>query len=117
MLLTGLQCHPESRFSLGIDGESDNPSSHVTLVGIKSRKKGCMRPTVPHRDAEPLCTPDDCVGTEFAGRHMLYEKFYAGHSVIVRNQSDREAPWSRFHAIVDDLIERIETPAGPGDGP
>ena len=41
---------------------------------------------------------------------MLYEKFYAGHSVIVRNQSDREAPWSRFHGIVDDLIDGIETP-------
>jgi 4-hydroxyphenylacetate 3-monooxygenase len=59
----------------------------------------------------------DLIGSEFAGRHMLYEKFYAGHSVIVRNQSDREAPWSRFHAIVDDLIERIETPDGRADGP
>ncbi len=57
----------------------------------------------------------DLIGSEFAGRHMLYEKFYAGHSVIVRNQSDREAPWGRFHTIVDDLIERIETPAGRGD--
>ena len=52
----------------------------------------------------------DLVGSEFAGRHMLYEKFYAGNAIIVRNQSDREAPWSRFHGIVDDLIERIETP-------
>jgi sulfane dehydrogenase subunit SoxC len=34
------------------------------------------------------------VGSEFAGRHMLYEKFYAGNSIIVRNQSDREAPWT-----------------------
>ena len=41
---------------------------------------------------------------------MLYEKFYAGHSVIVRNQSDREAPWSRFHGIVDGLIGAIEVP-------
>jgi 4-hydroxyphenylacetate 3-monooxygenase len=52
----------------------------------------------------------DLVGSEFAGRHMLYEKFYAGNAIIVRNQSDREAPWSRFHGIVDDLIDRIETP-------
>ena len=29
----------------------------------------------------------DIVGSEFAGRHMLYEKFYAGNSLIVRNQS------------------------------
>jgi len=52
----------------------------------------------------------DLIGSEFAGRHMLYEKFYAGHSIIVRNQSDREAPWGRFHAIVDDLLDGIETP-------
>jgi 4-hydroxyphenylacetate 3-monooxygenase len=50
----------------------------------------------------------DLIGSEFAGRHMLYEKFYAGHSVIVRNQNDREAPWSAFHAIVDDLLAGIE---------
>src|SRR3954464_3567128 len=44
----------------------------------------------------------DLVGSEFAGRHMLYEKFYAGNSLVVRNQSDREAPWEAFHGIVDD---------------
>ena len=54
----------------------------------------------------------DLVGSEFAGRHMLYEKFYAGNSLVVRNQSDREAPWERFHATVDGLLERIEVPAG-----
>jgi 4-hydroxyphenylacetate 3-monooxygenase len=52
----------------------------------------------------------DLVGTEFAGRHMLYEKFYAGNSVVVRNQSDREAPWERFHATVDRLLDSIELP-------
>jgi 4-hydroxyphenylacetate 3-monooxygenase len=52
----------------------------------------------------------DLVGSEFAGRHMLYEKFYAGNSIIVRNQSDREAPWERFHGIVDGLLDRIDVP-------
>jgi len=28
----------------------------------------------------------------------------------VRNQSDREAPWEKFHATVDGLLERIRTP-------
>jgi hypothetical protein len=28
----------------------------------------------------------------------------------VRNQSDREAPWEKFHAIVDGLLQRIEAP-------
>jgi 4-hydroxyphenylacetate 3-monooxygenase len=61
----------------------------------------------------------DLIGSEFAGRHMLYEKFYAGNSVVVRNQSDREAPWARFHGIVDELLDRIPMPApragSPGD--
>ena len=52
----------------------------------------------------------DIVGTEFAGRHMLYEKFYAGSSIVVRNQSDREAPWQSFHDTVDRLLASIEVP-------
>jgi 4-hydroxyphenylacetate 3-monooxygenase len=52
----------------------------------------------------------DIVGSEFAGRHMLYEKFYSGNSLVVRNQSDREAPWDKFHAIVDGLLGRIAAP-------
>jgi 4-hydroxyphenylacetate 3-monooxygenase len=52
----------------------------------------------------------DLVGSEFAGRHMLYEKFYAGSSIVVRNQSDREAPWERFHDTVDRLLVSIEVP-------
>ena len=47
---------------------------------------------------------------------MLYEKFYAGNSLIVRNQSDREAPWDRFHGIVDGLLGDIEPPKTPGQG-
>src|SRR4029078_12218154 len=54
--------------------------------------------------------PGGLIGSEFAGRHMLYERFYAGNSIIVRNQSDREAPWEKFHAIVDGLLQRIEAP-------
>ena len=50
----------------------------------------------------------DLIGSEFAGRHVLYEKFYAGNSVIVRNQSFREAPWDDFHAVVDDAMDLIE---------
>ena len=56
----------------------------------------------------------DLIGSEFAGRHMLYERFYAGNSIIVRNQSDREAPWETFHATVDGLLERVQTPKSSG---
>jgi 4-hydroxyphenylacetate 3-monooxygenase len=58
----------------------------------------------------------DIVGSEFAGRHMLYEKFYAGSSIVVRNQSDREAPWQRFHDTVDRLLGAVETPTSGKDG-
>jgi len=54
----------------------------------------------------------DLIGSEFAGRHMLYEKFYAGNSIIVRNQSDREAPWDQFHGIVDRLLDDVAEPGG-----
>ena len=54
----------------------------------------------------------DLIGSEFAGRHILYEKFYAGNSVIVRNQSFREAPWDDFHAVVDEALDKIEAPVG-----
>jgi 4-hydroxyphenylacetate 3-monooxygenase len=54
--------------------------------------------------------PWDIVGSEFAGRHMLYEKFYAGNPIVVRAQSDREAPWGQFHSTVDRLLADIELP-------
>jgi 4-hydroxyphenylacetate 3-monooxygenase len=56
----------------------------------------------------------DIVGSEFAGRHMLYEKFYSGNTLVVRNQSDREAPWEGFHGIVDGLLDSIELDGDPG---
>ena len=44
----------------------------------------------------------DMVGSEFAGRHLQYEKFYAGASFIIRNHSFRETDWAEFNGIVDD---------------
>src|ERR1700682_6484512 len=46
----------------------------------------------------------DMVGSEFAGRHLQYEKFYAGASFIVRNHSYRETDWAAFNKVVDDLM-------------
>jgi 4-hydroxyphenylacetate 3-monooxygenase len=43
----------------------------------------------------------DLVGSEFAGRHLQYEKFYSGPGVVVRGHSLREAPWPRFDAAVE----------------
>lgn len=53
----------------------------------------------------------DLVGTEFAGRHQQYEKFYAGAGFIVRNHNFREAPWQRFCGIVDDLLASYTHPS------
>jgi 4-hydroxyphenylacetate 3-monooxygenase len=52
----------------------------------------------------------DMVGSEFAGRHLQYEKFYAGASFIVRNHAFRETPWDEFHKIVDDLMAGYDVP-------
>ena len=53
----------------------------------------------------------DLIGSEFAGRHLQYEKFYAGASFIVRNHSFREAPWLEFHRVVDELMASYDVPA------
>lgn len=55
----------------------------------------------------------DLVGSEFAGRHQQYEKFYAGASFIVRNHNFREADWQAFHRIVDGLLASYDVPAPP----
>lgn len=52
----------------------------------------------------------DLVGSEFAGRHQSYEKFYAGPPFTIRNHSMREAPWDEFHGIVDRLLGGYEAP-------
>lgn len=53
----------------------------------------------------------DLVGSEFAGRHLQYEKFYAGASFIIRNHNFREAPWGAFHELVDHLMASYDVPA------
>jgi 4-hydroxyphenylacetate 3-monooxygenase len=52
----------------------------------------------------------ELVGSEFAGRHQQYEKFYAGASFIVRNHNYREAPWDEFHKYADDLLASYDVP-------
>lgn len=53
----------------------------------------------------------DMVGTEFAGRHQQYEKFYAGASFIIRNHSYRETDWGEFNKLVEDLMASYDAPA------
>jgi 4-hydroxyphenylacetate 3-monooxygenase len=46
----------------------------------------------------------DMVGSEFAGRHLQYEKFYAGAAFIIRNHSYRETDWGEFNGLVENLM-------------
>ncbi|MGE0875042.1 MAG: 4-hydroxyphenylacetate 3-hydroxylase family protein [Burkholderiales bacterium] len=55
----------------------------------------------------------DLVGSEFAGRHAQYEKFYAGASFIIRNHNFREAPWAHYHQVVEELMAGYDIPPGP----
>ena len=52
----------------------------------------------------------DLLGSEFGGRHLQYEKFYAGPPFLVRNYNYQWAPWSRYDAIVDDLMAQYGVP-------
>jgi 4-hydroxyphenylacetate 3-monooxygenase len=52
----------------------------------------------------------DLVGSEFAGRHLQYEKFYSGPGVVVRSHSLREAPWPRFDAAVERAFALQDAP-------
>lgn len=56
----------------------------------------------------------DVVGSEFAGRHQQYEKFYAGASFILRNHTYRETNWNEFDGIVDNLMAGYDCPAPEG---
>lgn len=52
----------------------------------------------------------DLVGSEFAGRHQQYEKFYAGASFIVRNYSYTHADWNALHGVADGLLNSYGPP-------
>jgi len=47
----------------------------------------------------------DLIGSEFAGRHLQYERFYAGPSFVVTNYSYLNAPWDSFGGLVDDILD------------
>ena len=52
----------------------------------------------------------DMTGSEFAGRHLQYEKFYAGASFIIRNHSYRETDWAEFNGLVDKVMSGYDVP-------
>ena len=52
----------------------------------------------------------DLTGSEFAGRHQQYEKFYAGASFVLKNHCFREAPWGDYHGTVERLMAGYDVP-------
>ncbi|WDE02275.1 4-hydroxyphenylacetate 3-hydroxylase family protein [Thalassomonas actiniarum] len=52
----------------------------------------------------------DLVGSEFAGRQLQYEQFFAGASMILAGHNFREAPWQEFRGVIDQLISEQPVP-------
>ena len=52
----------------------------------------------------------DMLGSEFAGRHMQYEKFYAGPGFVVTNYSYLNAPWDEYDNLVDGILDSYDVP-------
>jgi 4-hydroxyphenylacetate 3-monooxygenase len=46
----------------------------------------------------------DLLGSDFAGRHMQYEKFYAGPGFVMNSYSYLSAPWKDWTSPVDALM-------------
>ena len=46
----------------------------------------------------------DILGSEFAGRHALYEKFYAGPGFVMDGYSYFACPWEELDAMVESLL-------------
>lgn len=47
----------------------------------------------------------DLLGSDFAVRHLQYEKFYAGPRFVMDGYSYRNCPWDEFDGIVDGILE------------
>ena len=50
----------------------------------------------------------DLLGSEFAGRHALYEKFYAGPSFVMNSYSYANAPWDKLDGLVEHLLSSYD---------
>jgi 4-hydroxyphenylacetate 3-monooxygenase len=52
----------------------------------------------------------DLTGSEFAGRHQQYEKFYAGASFVVRNYAYIHTNWQELEGVADRLLASYDVP-------
>ena len=49
----------------------------------------------------------DLLGSDFAGRHMQYEKFYAGPGFVMNSYSYLTGPWAEWEGAVDELLASL----------
>lgn len=47
----------------------------------------------------------ELVGTEFAGRHVQYERFYSGSPPVVKAHAYRYYPWAKAEELAHDFLE------------
>ena len=52
----------------------------------------------------------DAIGSEFASRHVQYEKFYAGASFVTRGNAFRTFDWQASLRMVDSMLARSPPP-------
>ena len=52
----------------------------------------------------------DLLGSDFAGRHMQYEKFYAGPGFVMNSYSYLTGPWAEWEGQVDELLASYDAP-------
>ncbi len=52
----------------------------------------------------------DYLGSELAGRHGQYEKFYAGPQFVHAFYNFGNCPWAQYKSIVEDLMQQMPLP-------
>jgi 4-hydroxyphenylacetate 3-monooxygenase len=52
----------------------------------------------------------DLLGSDFAGRHMQYEKFYAGPAFVMNSYSNLTGRWDEWAGTVDELLASYDAP-------
>jgi 4-hydroxyphenylacetate 3-monooxygenase len=96
------------------------PADASVLLDPKTRETFETYWSVPGQSAKDrmklLKLAWDLLGSEFAGRHMQYEKFYAGPGFVMNSYSHGAAPWQDWTGAVDALMASYDVPGDGGTG-
>ncbi|TAL76062.1 MAG: 4-hydroxyphenylacetate 3-monooxygenase [Burkholderiaceae bacterium] len=57
----------------------------------------------------------DAVGSEFGSRHLQYEMFYSGATMVTRGHAFRSYDWDRATGMVDDVMKGYGLPQAAAD--